>query len=88
MVGTYTMLYILKMKMSKRKGQNRSLFRNKSFMLNERILQIASKNHVLLYFPNEFSYHKGENKISQKEIKTISQTLKLFTLLGNFHRMS
>ena len=62
-------------------------------MLNERILQIASKNHVLLYFPNEFSYHalpthKGKNKISQKEIKTISQTLKHFTLLGNFHRMS
>ena len=77
MVGTYTMLYILKMKMSKRKGQNRSLFRNKSFMLNERILKIASKNHVLLYFPNEFSYHalpthKGKNEIKQKEIKTLS----------------
>ena len=73
------------MKMSKRKGQNRSLFRNKSFMLNERILQIASKNHVLLYFPNEFSYHalpthKGKNEIKQKEIKTYidSQTLNHF----------
>ena len=46
-------------------------------MLNERILQIASKNHVLLYFPNEFSYHalpthKGKNEIKQKEIKTLS----------------